>query len=442
MQALHAQQEKQAQSKEALTKMETLHSKEEQHVKELQGQLAAVQQQAKLKEALEQRLEQMAKEGEEKRQTIAELEQSRQAQAQQSDEMAARLLELEQQLKASQQECSSLEERLARSLEVAAAHEARLAKLQQQLEERMRWIESLETSHAMHRQRIDELWAEVQNLCRAEPWEASEAAEVGRAAVEAQREAMAKRLEALTQERASLLAQLSSGGGAGSSAAGGGGGGGGASLSAAEGGGEGGGEWEERLAAKTQECEALQRRAEEAEGQLSTLKQKLRAARQRAQGGEVPGGPKEAGGTELKAQLAELEQQALPAPPRTAPPRPAPPRPAATACSPCPATRPLAFAPHPPAVCLRRDAEPDAQGDGQVAQERDSHQGHPECPAAAQGGGRRAGAPARAALGPGLSARAEAVPGQYDAGAKWRVRSKMVSAVYFIESSQTDFSHA
>ena len=48
----------------------------------------------------------------------------------------------------------------------------------------MRWIESLETTATLHRRRLDELWAEVQRLVRAEPWEASEAADAAMAAAE------------------------------------------------------------------------------------------------------------------------------------------------------------------------------------------------------------------------------------------------------------------
>ena len=69
-------------------------------------------------------------------------------------------------------------------------------------------------------------------------------------------------------------------------------------------------ESEQRLAAKTQECEVLQRRAAEAEAwgaeleeELGALKQRARPARQPQHSGHSP--RKE----ELKAQLVELEQQ-------------------------------------------------------------------------------------------------------------------------------------
>ena len=70
-------------------------------------------------------------------------------------------------------------------------------------------------------------------------------------------------------------------------------------------------EAEQRLAAKTQECEALQRRASEAEALGAELKEELGALKQKARPTRQPQqhsahSPRK---EELKAQLVELEQQ-------------------------------------------------------------------------------------------------------------------------------------
>eukprot|EP00316_Scyphosphaera_apsteinii_P019858 CAMPEP_0119319006 /NCGR_PEP_ID=MMETSP1333-20130426/48247_1 /TAXON_ID=418940 /ORGANISM="Scyphosphaera apsteinii, Strain RCC1455" /LENGTH=665 /DNA_ID=CAMNT_0007325325 /DNA_START=234 /DNA_END=2231 /DNA_ORIENTATION=+ len=207
LQALKERQSLAHEQATALEQMRALRVRDEEQLTLLGEQVRCLEHEHQLKQQLEQQVFQMAKDNEDKASALARLESAIAAHEETLTDVRAKLRQTHEELSTAQERCTSLQVQLDGVLAELKRRDLQVGEMEQRLAERMHWIESLETSTNMWRQRVGELWAQLQAFLGANRLE-HQAEDVSTSLVKAALESAQARLTQLESEREELLCEL------------------------------------------------------------------------------------------------------------------------------------------------------------------------------------------------------------------------------------------